>query len=348
MILKLMEYLWPGDALVTWQIRKLLQMRLQEISEGGRVDERRRLQALIKQLDGSPRAIATDDANAQHYEVPTEFYQLVLGPHLKYSCGLWTEGVATLEESELKMLELYCERAQLQDGQRILDLGCGWGSLSLYLAKRYPRSRILGISNSNTQREAIMEMARQRDLPNLQIKTCDVNDLVLEAGAFDRILSVEMLEHVRNYRSVFALLRGALAEKGKLFLHVFAHHRVPYAYEPSGDQATGADWMQEEFFTGGMMPSFDLFLNFTSGLRREDEWVVEGHHYYRTCMAWLEAMRSQKREIQALFRQKFPKEWRRKWLGWQLFFLACAELFRYNQGQEWMVHHSLWSKDAPG
>ena len=344
MILRLMEYIWPGDSLVTWQIRRLLTQRLTEISEGGREAERQRLQQLFKQLDASPRALSTQDANAQHYEVPTEFYRLVLGPHLKYSCGLWPPGVDTLAQSEEAMLDLYCQRARLIDGQRVLDLGCGWGSLSLYLAKRYPRSRILGVSNSNTQREAIMALARERDLSNLEILTCDINALSLEAGAFDRILSIEMLEHVRNYRSVFSLLRQALAPEGLLFLHVFAHHRVPYAYEPGGDGSVGADWMQREFFTGGMMPSFDLFLNFSSGLRLEDQWVVEGNHYYRTCMAWLEAMRSHKIEIQKLFRHQFPSQWRKKWLGWQLFFLACAELFGYNGGQEWTVHHTLWSK----
>lgn len=345
MIFKLMEYLWPGDALVCWQIRRLHGQRLREISSGGLTEQRRRLQQLVEQLDSSPRALASGEANAQHYEVPWEFYELVLGRHLKYSCGYWPTGQESLDESEAAMLELYCQRAQLQDGQRVLDLGCGWGSLSLYLARRFPNSEILGVSNSNSQRESILAKARQHGLSNLKILTSDINQLELPSGAFDRICSIEMLEHVRNYRSVFQLLHSALDQQGKMFLHVFAHHRFPYAFEPSPDRSLGGAWMEREFFTGGMMPSFDLFLQFAGGFRLERQWVVEGQHYARTCRAWLERMRAHKPQIVALFQKNFPGEWRKKWLGWQLFFLACAELFAYHQGQEWAVHHTLWSKE---
>jgi len=152
---------------------------------------------IIEGLKTMPTAIATDEANDQHYEVPAAFYDLSLGPRKKYSSGLWPHKNTTFEESEVAMLELYCERAQLEDGMSIVDLGCGWGSLSLHLLEKYPNAKITGISNSHSQREYILKAAKDRGLnyQNIQIVTCNVND---DKGALDvvkdndRVLSIEM------------------------------------------------------------------------------------------------------------------------------------------------------------
>ena len=344
MILKLMEWLWPGDWAVRAMIGRFNSQRLEMLRQGGIGAEIERKQQLLEQIRLSPRAIATDAANAQHYEVPSQFYQTVLGKHLKYSCGFWPEGVDSLEQSEAAMLELYCKRAALEDGQSILDLGCGWGSLTLFLAERYPNSQILAVSNSNTQREYIQTTAQHRQLTNIRVLTCDINCLELPSQEFDRILSIEMLEHVRNYAEVFRLLESALKINGRLFLHVFAHRQFAYTFDVSDEKGLGSNWMQKEFFSGGMMPSLDLFLNFAAPLELENQWAVPGTHYQKTCNAWLDRMRNHKAQLVPLFKSHYQKNWRRAWLGWQLFFLACAELFGHQRGQEWLVHHTLWKR----
>ena len=344
MILKLMEWIWPGDVLVRSQIRRLNRIRLAELRQGGLEAQLARKQELIEALRQSPRAVATAEANRQHYEVPDEFYQAVLGRHLKYSSGYWEKG-QDLDGSEMAMLELYVQRAELSDGQEILDLGCGWGSLSLFLAQRFPNSQILGVSNSNSQREFITSQARSRGLTNVQILTADINRLELPAARFDRVVSVEMLEHVRNYGEVFALLRTALKPNGKLFVHVFAHREFAYSFDRREDaQGVAGDWMEREFFSGGMMPSLDLFLHFSDGLTLQKQWAVPGWHYERTANAWLQRLRQQKTTLLPLLRQTYGPAWRKAWLGWQLFFLACAELFGEENGEQWLVHHLLWEK----
>lgn len=344
MILNLMEFVWPGDWLVRRVIRNLNQARLRELQQGGLESQLERKTGLIEELRASPRALLPDQANAQHYEVPSRFFELVLGPHLKYSSGLWSSGVADLASSELAMLELYAERAGLSDGQRLLDLGCGWGSLSLFLAERFPASRILGVSNSASQRAFILARAAERGLSNLEIMTCDINRLELPAGEFDRVLSVEMLEHVRNYQQVFALLRQALKADGEMFLHVFAHRQFAYTFDPRGQGGLAGDWMEREFFSGGTMPSLDLFLHFADGFRLSQQWAVDGRHYQRTADAWLARLRGGQSEVVSLLKQTYGRRWRRYWLGWQLFFLACSELFGHAGGQEWFVHHLRFKK----
>ncbi|MBS2040007.1 class I SAM-dependent methyltransferase [bacterium] len=344
MILKAMEWLWPGDWLVRRSIRSLNRSRLAELSQGGLEAQILRKQELIQQLRCSPMALLPDQANAQHYEVPSRFFESVLGPRLKYSSGYWPPGVDDLEASELAMLELYLERGQLRDGQRMLDLGCGWGSLSLFLAERFPGSRILGVSNSASQRALILARAAERGLTNLEVMTCDINRLELPTEEFDRILSVEMLEHVRNYQKVFALLRQALKPDGEMFLHVFAHREFAYTFDPRGQGGPAGDWMEREFFSGGTMPSLDLFLHFTDGFRLAQQWAVSGRHYQRTSDAWLNQMRAQKSVVIAILKDTYGSGWRRYWLGWQLFFLACSELFGYAGGQEWFVHHLRFKK----
>ena len=338
-----MEWVWPGDFLVRRAIRGLNRARLSELRQGGVEAQLQRKQALIEQLGRSPLAVVPEQANEQHYEVPSPFFEAVLGPHLKYSSGYWPDGTDTLEASERAMLELYVERGQLANGQRILDLGCGWGSLSLFLAERFPASNILGVSNSASQRAFILKRAAERGLSNLQIMTCDINRLELPSSEFDRIVSVEMLEHVRNYAGVFELLSQALKPDGKLFVHVFAHREHAYTFEPRGQGGLAGDWMEREFFSGGTMPSFDLFPHFSGQLQVEAQWAVSGDHYRRTSDAWLQRMRRQRSLLIPLFRQTYGRSWRRYWLGWQLFFLACSELFGHEQGQQWCLHHSLFS-----
>ena len=334
-----MEWLWPGDFLVRRAIRGLNRQRLRELEQGGVEGQTARKQALIEQLRRSPLAIVPEQANEQHYEVPAAFFEAVLGPHLKYSSGYWPQGVDSLEASERSMLELYVERGQLTDGQRILDMGCGWGSLSLFLAERFPASRILGVSNSASQRAAILARASQRGLSNLEILTCDINRLELPAREFDRIVSIEMFEHVRNYEKLFRLLGAALKPDGKLFAHVFAHREYPYTFDPRGQGGVAGDWMEREFFSGGTMPSLDLFAHFCGDLRVEAQWAVGGEHYQRTADAWLQQLRRRRAQVVPLLRQTYGRSWRRYWLGWQLFFLACSELFGYQRGQQWCVHH---------
>ena len=346
-LLRAMEWVWPGDFLVRRAIRGLNRERLRELRQGGVEAQVQRKQALIEELRRSPLAVVPEQANEQHYEVPAAFFEAVLGAHLKYSSGYWPDGSESLDASERAMLELYVERAELQDGQRVLDMGCGWGSLSLFLAERFPQSRILGVSNSASQRAFILGKAAERGLSNLEVWTCDINRLELPACEFDRIVSVEMFEHVRNYDKLFQLLSGALKPAGKLFSHVFAHREHPYTFDPRGQGGVAGDWMEREFFSGGTMPSFDLFSYFSAPLRVEAQWVVGGKHYQKTSDAWLQKMRRRRAEVIPLLRQTYGRSWRRYWLGWQLFFLACSELFGHERGQQWCVHHLLFSF-APG
>lgn len=266
-------------------------------------------------------ALVPDQPNAQHYEVPPEFFELVLGPRLKYSSCLWEDGVETLAEAEETMLALTAERAGLADGQRILDLGCGWGSLTLWAAERFPNASITAVSNSRPQREWI----EARAPASVQVLTADVNELELP-GTYDRIVSVEMFEHVRNYDRLLAKLERALAPDGTLFVHIFCHRTLAYAYEEG--------WMARKFFTGGTMPSADLLRRFDRDLRVREQWLVDGTHYARTAEAWLERLREHEDEIADRWGKAFLADWR-------VFFLACAELWGYRDGREWLVAHLL-------
>ena len=292
--------------------------------------------ALIEQLRAGDIAIETAAANAQHYEVPVAFFLRVLGPYLKYSSCYWPAGVATLGAAEAAMLELTAERAGLADGQRILDLGCGWGSLALWAAARYPASRIVAISNSRTQRAHIEATAAARGLTNLEVRTADVRTLELPRGTFDRVVSVEMFEHVRNHAALLRRIASWLAPGGALFVHVFAHTRYVYPFEDEG----ASDWMAREFFTGGIMPSADLFAHFSDALAIAEQWQVPGTHYARTAEAWYDNLMRHRGELEPLVgRARFQR--------WRVFFLACAELFGYRGGREWIVAHYRFRKVEP-
>lgn len=300
------------------------------------------MDTFLDAMAASPLAVGSADANLQHYEVPTEFYRLVLGPRLKYSCSLFERPTDTLATAEEQMLALTARRALLEDGQQILELGCGWGSATLWIAERYPASTITAVSNSATQKAFIEEAAKARSLSNIEVITCDMNDFDIDR-TFDRIVSIEMFEHMRNYRVLFERIARWLTDDGLLFFHIFCHKAFPYFYEVESD----ADWMAKHFFTGGMMPSFDLPLRAQSSLQIDDRWAVSGMHYARTCRAWLEACDRRRTDvIAALAAGDDPLPAEVQYHRWRMFFMACETLFGFDHGNEWFVGHYRFRKPA--
>jgi cyclopropane-fatty-acyl-phospholipid synthase len=340
--LRLLERDLLPDRLVRYGIRRLLRARLIEESRGGPEAQQLHLTKLLARLRRSPIAINTGDANLQHYELPCGFFELVLGKHLKYSSCYFKDSSETLDQAEANMLALTADRAQLEDGDRILELGCGWGSLSLWMAEHYPRSAITVVSNSRTQKSFIDGQAAARGLGNLEVITCDVNRLSFPAGTeFDRVVSVEMFEHLRNHELLMQRIAGWLAPLGTLFVHIFVHKSFAYPFEVRDD----SDWMAKYFFTGGLMPSDDLLLYFQKDLHLKDHWHVDGRHYSRTSEQWLCNMDRHREAIELLFAQTYGEsQVRRWWVYWRVFFMSCAELWGYAGGREWLVSHYLFAK----
>jgi len=339
-LFSLMEAGLVPRTLIRAGVRRLLAQRIMDESRGGidGIDERRR--AFIREMDASPLAIHTKAANDQHYEVPTEFFKLCLGPRMKYSSAYWPAGVTTLAQAEESMLEVYAQRAELKDGQRVLELGCGWGSFTLWAAAKYPNSRFVGVSNSNSQREYIMGKAREIGLSNINIVTCDMNSF--DPGAkFDRVFSVEMFEHMRNWRMLFDRISTWLDDGGKLFFHIFTHRNITYPFVDAGED----DWMSRHFFTGGIMPADDLPLNFQDKLRIEERWMVDGRHYGRTARAWLDNMDANRSQVEPILASVYGKNEVTRWrVRWEVFYIACEELWNYANGSEWLVSHYRFAK----
>ena len=334
------------DRVVRLGIRRLLKERLAEIGDGDAEAAARIAQAFAASLAASPVALLTEKANEQHYEVPADFFARVLGPHRKYSCCEWNDGAATLGDAEAAALATTCERAGIGAGQLILELGCGWGSLSLWIAERHPSSEITALSNSHSQRAFIEAEARRRGLANLRVVTADFNHFRSD-DRFDRIVSVEMFEHLRNWPEAFRRVAGWLAPGGRFFMHVFVHRSTPYAFV----DRDASDWMSRHFFSGGMMPSDDLALRFQDDLRLVDRWRWSGRHYAKTAEAWLARMDASRDALWPLFDGTYgaadAATW---WMRWRLFFLSCAELFAFDGGECWRVAHYLFEsrRDAAG
>lgn len=328
------------DALVRAGIRRLCRQRLAETGSEDCEHAAELTGRFAASLAASPIAVATDKANEQHYELPPRFFELVLGPHRKYSSCYWDEQTLTLGEAEARALELTCEHAGLNNGQDILELGCGWGSLTLWMAARYPDSRITAVSNSAPQRLHIEEQARQRKLGNLRVITADMNRFAI-GEQFDRVVSVEMFEHMRNWPELFARVAGWLKPGGRFFMHVFVHRHAPYLFEARDD----SDWMSRHFFTGGMMPSDDLALHFQQHLKLVERWRWDGSHYEKTANAWLAEMDAKRALVTPVLEETYGKQdaeiWRQRW---RIFFMACAELFGYDRGQTWWVSHYLFER----
>jgi cyclopropane-fatty-acyl-phospholipid synthase len=328
------------DALLRHGIRRLCAQRLRDERAGDAVAAWDRFRVLLDELRQSPVAIETDAANAQHYELPAAFFELCLGKRRKYSSCYYPRGDETLDEAEEAMLALYGERAELADGQRILELGCGWGSLTLWMAERYPQSRITGVSNSGSQREHIMAQAAARGLGNVEILTCDVNRLALDRR-FDRVVSIEMFEHMRNYQTLLERIAGWLDDDGKLFVHIFCHRELMYPFETDGDD----NWMGRYFFTGGLMPAADTLLHFAGHLRIEQQWRMSGEHYEKTSNHWLANQDRNRDAVMQVLRAAYGEAEAARWAQrWRMFWMACAELFGYRGGNEWLVAHYRFAK----
>ncbi|MBR9985204.1 MAG: class I SAM-dependent methyltransferase [Desulfosarcina sp.] len=343
-LIHLADRAWLPDALIRLGIRRLNRLRLKAESEKFGHDHVQTVAEFVNTMAHSPVALATDRANDQHYEVPAAFFKQVLGNHLKYSAGFWNPGVTSLDQSEADMLAVTAERAGLADGMDIMELGCGWGSLTLWNAEHYPNARITAVSNSASQRRFIEQRCREQGLANVRVITADMNHFSTDQR-FDRIVSVEMFEHMRNWESLLARIDTWLADRGRLFIHIFTHRQFTYPFETDGED----NWMGRYFFTGGMMPSDDLIFNFKKHLVVEKHWRVNGSHYRRTAEAWLANMDARRHAIMPVMADVYGPKHAALWFQrWRIFFMACSELWGYARGEEWMVSHYRLKKVAVG
>lgn len=328
------------DVVTRVAIRRLCKQRMRDSNRGNdKADvDSRESQAFVESMRDGPIALVPGKANEQHYELPPEFFAAVLGPRCKYSCCFWATETTTLAEAEVEALRITCERADLADGQQILELGCGWGSLSLWMAERYRSSHITAVSNSAPQRHFVESEAASRGLGNLSVITADMNEFTTEPHRFDRVVSVEMFEHMRNYERLLERIASWLRSDGKLFVHHFCHRTLAYPYETDG----AANWMGRYFFTGGLMPSDNMLREFDRHMTVVKQWRWEGRHYQRTSEAWLANFDARRREVLPILEAAYGRDEARRWFHrWRLFFLAVAELFGYANGTEWFVSHSL-------
>lgn len=340
-LIQLAEKRWLPDPVIRYGMRRLLRDRLEQENSlaDGQYDEA--LDRFASHQCQSVVTIETHRANEQHYEVPAEFFELVLGERLKYSCGLWEDSAASLDESEEAMLRLTCERAGIENGMRVLDLGCGWGSLSLWIAENYPKCQITSLSNSQSQKAFIDRKCEQQGIRNVDVITADVG-VFDTSERFDRVVSVEMFEHVRNHEDLLSRIASWLVPDGQLFVHIFCHRNLAYTFETEGEQ----NWMGRHFFSGGIMPAEDLFLRYQRDLSVKQQWWIDGRQYARTCEQWLMRLDEQEPAVkQALMTSKSHESPTVLVQRWRIFFMACAELFKYDSGSEWGVGHYLFGAD---
>ena len=340
--IELAEHGLLPDVAIRQGIRRLLRVRLAQLRAADCEAGAEQALSFVAAMDRAETAPLPALANEQHYEVPADFFAAVLGRHRKYSSCYWPAGVESLDSAEDEALRATCERAGIADGMDVLELGCGWGSLSLWMASHYPNAHITAVSNSQSQRAHIEAEAASRNLRNLKIITADMNGF--EAGdRFDRVVSVEMFEHMRNWRELFGRVSNWLKPGGRFFMHVFCHRSVPYPFEVEGPD----DWMGRYFFSGGMMPSDDLALRFQDDLKLLSQWRWDGTHYERTANAWLANMDAQRAAIMPILERTYGAgQAARWWTRWRMFFMSCAELFGYQDGQEWWVSHYLFERRA--
>ncbi len=325
------------DTVIRHGIRRLLDRKLKEIRAASVEDSADIKNAFVAMMNASPVAPVPDKANEQHYEVPAEFFASVLGPRRKYSCCLWPDGVDAIGEAEREALKLTTQRAQIADGMRILELGCGWGSLTLWIAENFPNSHVTAVSNSRSQHDFITARARETGIRNIDVRVADMNTFATEQK-FDRIVSVEMFEHMRNYGELFKRIAHWLENDGRFFMHIFCHRTTPYEFIDKGP----SDWMSRHFFSGGIMPSADLPLLFPEHLNIESRWHWSGQHYARTLRAWLDATNACKAELLPILAATYgAASAERWWMRWRIFFMACEELFAYRDGEEWFIGHYL-------
>ena len=325
------------DSVIRAGIRRLLGRKLKEIHatdvEKAAIIKNR----FVQMMGESPIALVPHLANEQHYEVPAAFYSEVLGRNRKYSCCYWPNGVDDLDAAEDAALQVTAERAGIKDGMKVLDLGCGWGSLSLWIAEHFPKASVTSVSNSRSQRDYIVQAAESRGIENIEVHVCDMNDFGAP-GTYDRIVSVEMFEHMRNYPELFRRIGNWLEPDGRFFMHIFCHRTTPYEYIDRGP----SDWMSRHFFSGGIMPSADLPMRIGGDLSVERHWQWNGDHYARTLRAWLDKMDARKGAVMSILEDTYGKDQADRWrMRWRIFFMACEELFAYNGGCEWYVSHYL-------
>jgi cyclopropane-fatty-acyl-phospholipid synthase len=330
------------DSVVRRGIRRLVRARLDSLPRADVQTAGAAIEQFVDLMNAAPIAPVPEKANAQHYEIPAAFFAKVLGEHRKYSSCFWPAGVNDLSQAEMLALRQTCERAEIVNGMNILELGCGWGSLSLWMARHYPVSQITAVSNSHSQREYIEAEARRRGLHNLHVITCDMNRFDV-SERFDCVVSVEMFEHMRNWRELLARVSRWLVPGGRFFMHIFCHRDTPYEFVD--EQAN--DWMSRYFFSGGIMPSDELPARFQEHLALTRRWRWDGTHYEKTANAWLANLDAQREQIRPILEQTYGAQDAAVWLmRWRLFFMACAELFGYDNGQQWWVGHYLFERRA--